>query len=144
VEKDVSDLRLAGQNDLIVVIRHDAQIAGSSGSINVYMPLRMLSPLLDQGPSQAKTDQTRRGPAEFAHMARARIGGARVAVDALLGHAEIPLRDIARLHVGDIVPLRTDPNGPISVEVGGAPRFRAKPGRRGELKAVKVTGLIRR
>jgi flagellar motor switch protein FliM len=84
---------------------------------------------------------------EMAQLTRAALGHtlgkARVSVDAVLGRAVLPLHEVARLQVGDIIQLDTNPEEPISVEVGGISRFDAKPGRRGEQSAVQLTGIVR-
>ncbi|MBN2308118.1 MAG: FliM/FliN family flagellar motor switch protein, partial [Candidatus Hydrogenedentes bacterium] len=64
-------------------------------------------------------------------------------LDAILGRASLPLSEVARLQVGDVIQLDSDVKEPVLVEVGGLPRFRARPGRRGEQSSVQVSGLIR-
>jgi len=89
----------------------------------------------------------RKMSAKTAELTRAVIGQtltkASLPVDAILGQAVLPLDEVARLQVGDIVQLDTSPNEPITVEVGGISRLLAQPGRKGEQSAVQLTGVIR-
>jgi flagellar motor switch protein FliM len=66
---------------------------------------------------------------------------ATVPVDAILGRAVLPVSEIARLQVGDVVQLDSVSRDPIIVEVGGLSRYKAQPGRYGEQSAVQLTQL---
>ena len=71
------------------------------------------------------------------------VNKARVPVTPILGETKLLLSDIARLQVGDVVALNTGCEDPITVEVGGIPRFLARPGKRKEQSAVQLVSVIR-
>jgi flagellar motor switch protein FliM len=105
----------------------------------------VLNPVLDQISQQAHF--TGKMSAEVAMVTRTTISHivtkALVGIDAVLGQATLLLSEVAKLSVGDIVQLDTNPEEPIAVSVGGIPRYLAQPGRKGEQSAILLTGIIR-
>ena len=55
-----------------------------------------------------------------------------------VGGADVPLRNLMTLGVGDIVRLDQPAEGPVLLSIGGRPAFMARMGLRGRAKAVQV------
>jgi flagellar motor switch protein FliM len=55
-----------------------------------------------------------------------------------VGTADVPLRNLVRLGVGDIVRLDQPADGPVLLSIGGRPAFLARMGLRGRAKAVQI------
>lgn len=148
VEQQESDpliVQIVAGSEMVVLVGYEIHIGETVGTMNFCIPLLVLNPILDQISRQAHYSR-RLAPdvAQIAQRAIARtVCRARVPLDAVLGHAYVSLQDMARLQVGDIIPLDTAARGPIMVEVGGCPRYFAQPGRRGEQSAVQLVSIIR-
>ena len=65
-----------------------------------------------------------------------------IPVEPILGETKMLLSEIANLQVGDVIALDSNHDEPISVKVGGKPRFRAKPGRKGEQSSVQLVSVM--
>jgi len=55
-----------------------------------------------------------------------------------IGAAEVPLRNLMKLGVGDIVRLEQPAERPVLLSIGGRPAFLARMGLRGRVKAVQI------
>ena len=145
IESDPLIVQIVAGSEMVVLIGYEIHIGEVIGAMNMCMPLLLLNPILDQISQQAH--YMRKLSPKLAEMTRATIAQtltkASLTVDAILGQAVLPLHEVARLQVGDIVQLNTSPDEPITIEVGGVGRFLAQPGRKGESSAVQLTGVTR-
>lgn len=144
-ESDPLIVQIVPGSEMVILVGYEVYLGEAVGSMNMCIPLVVLNPILDQISQQAH--YVRRGTPEQARAIRAVITKAvrrvHVPVDMVLGAAILPLGDVAKLQVGDIVQLDADAANPITVEVGGIKRFLAQPGRRGEQSAVQIKALFR-
>jgi flagellar motor switch protein FliM len=144
-ESDPLIVQIVAGSEMVVLVGYEIHVGDTSGSMNMCIPLMVLNPILDQISQQAH--YKRRMSPEQAARTREQVGKTlqkvRLGLDAVLGQAMLPLDEIARLQVGDIIQLDADVKNPITLEVGGVPRFAAQPGRRGDQSAVQITALLR-
>jgi flagellar motor switch protein FliM len=144
MESDPLIVQIVAGSEMVILIGYELHIGETVGSMNMCIPLLVINPVLDQISQQAHY-QRRMTADQAAHMhaliART-LRKAKVPVDAVLGHAELPLRELARLQIGDVIQLDSDVREPVRVEVGGLARFLAQPGRRGEQSAVQLHALV--
>lgn len=144
-ESDPLIVQIVAGSEMVILVGYEVYIGDSVGSMNMCVPLMVLNPVLDQISSQVHfqrhvTDEAMRNT----RMAIAKtVSRVRVPVEPILGRARLQLSDVARLRVGDVVPLDTNAKEPVRVRVGGITRFLAKPGRRGEQSSVQVVSLVR-
>jgi flagellar motor switch protein FliM len=145
IESDPLIVQIVAGSEMVVLVGYEVHIGDTVGAMNMCIPLLVLNPILDQISQQAHF--TRKVSPEVAQAMREAISRilvkALVNVDVILGEAALPLNEVARLAVGDIIQLDTLPDEPISVLVGGLERYMARPGRKGEQSAVILTGLVR-
>lgn len=144
-ESDPLIVQIVAGSEMVVLVGYEIHIGDVVGSMNICIPLMVLTPVLDQISQQAHF--MRKMPPDLAALTRETIvrtvQKATVPVDAVLGQTILTLHEIARLQVGDIVPLDSCPELPITLTVGGIPRFLAEPGRKREQSAVQLSGFIR-
>lgn len=144
-ESDPLIVQIVAGSEMIILVGYEMHIGDVSGAVNICIPLLVVNPILDQISQQAH--YRRRMTPAMAARTREHIGRTlykvKVPVDAVLGEAVLPLDEIARLQVGDIIQLDADTKDPVAVDVGGIMRFRAQTGRRGEQRAVQITHLVR-
>ena len=144
MESDPLIVQIVAGSEMVVLIGYEVHIGEQVGSMNMCIPLLAINPVLDQISQQAHY-QRRMNP-ELALQMRGLIAKtlrkARVPVDAILGQAELPLHELARLQIGDVIQLDRDVRAPVVVEVGGLQRFLAQPGRRSEQSAVQLHSLF--
>ncbi len=140
-ESDPLIVQIVAGSEMVILVAYEIHIGGSVGAMNMCIPLVVLTPVLDQISQQTRF--IRRMSPKLAEMTRNRISRtlrkAMLPLDAILGRAKLPLDDIARLQIGDVIPLDSDVKEPIPIEVGGLARYKAQPGRRGEVSAIQIT-----
>jgi flagellar motor switch protein FliM len=144
LESDPLIVQIVAGSEMVILVGYEVHIGESVGSLNICIPLMVLAPVLEQISQQAHF--TRKMSPAAAVSTREAIAHVltkvQAPVEAVLGQTVLPLYEIARLQVGDIVQLDSCPERPIAVMVGGVSRFQAQPGRRGEQSAVQLTGFI--
>ena len=144
-ESDPLIVQIVAGSEMVVLVGYEVYIGETVGSMNMCVPLMLLNPILDQISSQAHFQ--RQMEPEVARVTRAQILStiqqADIRVEPLLGQTKLQLSDIARLQVGDVVPLDTRHDEPVPVRVGGRTRFLAQPGRRGEQSSVQLVSIVR-
>lgn len=139
-ENDPLIVQIVAGSEMVVLVGYEIHIGETVGAMNFCIPLMVLNPILDQISQQAHF--SRKMPPEVAKLARAAIiktmAKAKLPVDAILGQTHVSLEQIAHLQIGDVILLDSFPQEPITLEVGGVPRFKAIRGRRGEQSAVQI------
>lgn len=142
-ESDPLIVQIVTGSEMVFLVGYEIHIADAVGTMNLCIPLLVLNPILDQISQQAHF--ARRLSPEVAEMVRKAItnilNGVSAPVDAILGQATLTVNDVAHLHVGDVIQLNASPHEPLSVEVGGQPQFKARPGRRREQVAVQLVAF---
>ena len=144
-ESDPLIVQIVAGSEMVILVGYEVHIGETVGSMNICVPLMVLNPILDQISSQVSfqrhvSEEAMRNTRTQITQTVSRVG---VAVEPILGRAKLQLSDIARLQIGDIVPLDTNHEEPVPVLVGGITRFLAKPGRRGEQSSVQITSIVR-
>jgi flagellar motor switch protein FliM len=72
------------------------------------------------------------------------IAQAEIAVDAVLYEADIPLKQLMRLKVGDTLPLDMRPDANVTVRCGDVTLTEGRMGRVGDRVAIRVTKPLRK
>ena len=142
-ESDPLIVQIVAGSEMVILVGYEVYVGEAVGSMNMCIPLMVLNPILDQISQQAHYQ--RRVSGEVAEMTRGLIAHiineANVVIEPILGQTQLQLSEIARLQVGDIVPLDSSVNEPIRVEVGGVTRFLAAPGKKGKRSSVQLISL---
>ena len=143
-ESDPLIVQIVAGSEMVILVGYEIYIGEAVGSMNMCIPLILLTPILDQISSQAAY-QRHMSP-EVAELTRNVLTDyvckANVAIEPILGKTTISLKDLAQLQVGDVIGLNSKCDEPIDVNVGGIPRFTAKPGRRGEQSSIQIVSLV--
>ncbi|MDK9694539.1 MAG: flagellar motor switch protein FliM [Sulfurimonas sp.] len=141
-ESSPNVVQIVAQNEIVVMVVMEIIIGQSSGMMNICYPVIALEPVL---PKLASRDlmlnetSTKKSRNTELHVL---LGGAKVSVEAMLGDAELTLRDVLELKVGDIIRLTSPADDISTVRVDGKDRFRGKIGLRRFRKSVLVTEII--
>jgi flagellar motor switch protein FliM len=139
-ESDPLIVQIVAGSEMVVLVGYEIHIGEAVGTLNFCIPLLVLNPVLDQISQQAH--YMRRVSHDQSLLMREvilnNISKANAPLDALLGKVQLSLQDINHIQVGDIIQLDSSTHEPLSVTIGGIPRFYAKRGRRGEHSAVQL------
>lgn len=143
-ESDPLIVQIVAGSEMVILVGYEVHIGETVGAMNMCIPLVVLNPVLDQISSQ--THFRRKLTPEAAQMTREHVSSAMekvtVNLDAVLGHARLPISSLAALELGDVVQLDVKANSAFTVEIGGIVHYKAKMGRVGEHCAIQVTELV--
>lgn len=140
-EVNPSMANIVSPTEVIVVCSFHIELDGGGGDFHIALPYSMLEPireLLDAGVQSDKEDTDQRWSAAL----KDEIMDVEVELDASLGEAELTLRQIMEMQVGDIIPFDMPDDALIRVE--DLPSFRGKLGKSNDNIGIKITSIIPR
>ncbi|MDW7710285.1 MAG: flagellar motor switch protein FliM [Deferrisomatales bacterium] len=137
-------VRIAGADEIVVVITCEVRIGQSSGMMSFCIPAVYLEPFARTLERENHIDLAASPTAEV----RARIDAvlARVPVNlsADLVEQRMAIRDLLSLRVGDVLPLERETSSPVTVRVAGIPKFLGALGSRRRRRAVRILSPVHR
>ena len=126
---------------ILVRLRVDMEDRG--GIIELLLPYATIEPIRNVLLQMFMGEKFGRDPIWEGHLAT-EIGQAQIAVDAVLYEAEIPLRDLMRLEVGDTLPLDVRPDALVAIRCGDVTLTEGRMGRVGDRVAIRVIKQLRK
>ncbi|HXW29481.1 MAG TPA: flagellar motor switch protein FliM [Xanthobacteraceae bacterium] len=126
---------------ILVRLRIDMEDRG--GTIELLLPYATIEPIRDVLLQMFMGEKFGRDPIWEGHLAT-EIGMAQIAVQAVLYEAELSLKRLMNLEVGDTLSLDLKPDALVSVRCGDVTLTEGHMGRVGDRVAVRVTKPLRR
>jgi flagellar motor switch protein FliM len=126
---------------ILVRLRIDMEDRG--GTIELLLPYATIEPIREVLLQMFMGEKFGRDPIWEAHLAT-EIGQAEIAIEAVLYEAELPLRRLMALNVGDTLMLDLKPDASVTVRCGDVPLTEGRMGRVGDRVAVRVTRPLRK
>jgi len=126
---------------ILVRLRIDMEDRG--GTIELLLPYATIEPIRDVLLQMFMGEKFGRDSVWEGHLAT-EIGHAQIAVDAVLYEAELPLRRLMSLQVGDTLTLDIKPDANVTVRCGDVTLTEGKMGRVGDRVAVRVAQPLRK
>jgi flagellar motor switch protein FliM len=126
---------------ILVRLRIDMEDRG--GAIELLLPYATIEPIRAVLLQMFMGEKFGRDPIWEGHLAT-EIGQAEIAVDAVLYEAQLPLRKMMNLNVGDTLTLELKPDALVKVRCGDVTLTEGRMGRVGDRVAVRVDKLLRR
>jgi flagellar motor switch protein FliM len=126
---------------ILVRLRIDMEDRG--GSVELLLPYATIEPIRSVLLQMFMGEKFGRDPVWEGHFAT-EIGGAEIAVDAVLYESEIPLKQLMQLKVGDTLPLEMRADALVSVRCGSVTLTEGRMGRVGDRVAIRVTKPLRK
>ncbi len=147
---DVTEIALGAQmmhaippNEFVITAWYEVRFADQTGGISLCFPLGILEQILPKLTGQSLFEnRPNRAQLSVARVKDQQLMPMKVSIQALLGGARLPARDIATLQPGDVIVLDREVEDPIRVKVGNCERFAAKTGTRGIRLALQLSGLV--
>jgi flagellar motor switch protein FliM len=141
-ESSPNVVQIVAQNEIVVMVVMEIIIGHSSGMMNICYPVISLEPLLPKLASRdlmlSETNAKKSRNKELQVL----LGGAHVHVEADLGEAELSMKNILDLKIGDIVRLDNAANDIVTLSVDGKARFQGEIGLRRFRKSIQITKII--
>lgn len=132
---------IVSPSEVVVVTTFNVDLESGGGDFYVCMPYAMLKPIRDLLDAGVQSDRGERDE-RWEQAMREEVMGASVEITSKFGEATLPLRVLASLEVGDVIPI--DVGDEVEVCAEDLPIFRGKVGVHNNSYAVKVTEWIER
>jgi flagellar motor switch protein FliM len=126
---------------ILVRLRIDMEDRG--GNVELLLPYGTIEPIRDVLLQMFMGEKFGRDPIWEGHLAT-EIGQAQIAVAAVLYEAQLPLRQLMTLGIGDTLTLELKPDAMVSVRCGNVILTEGRMGRVGDRVAVRVAKNLRR
>jgi flagellar motor switch protein FliM len=126
---------------ILVRLRIDMEDRG--GNVELLLPYATIEPIRGVLLQMFMGEKFGRDPIWESHLAT-EIGQAQIAVDAVLYEAEIPLRRLMSLEVGDTLPLDIRADTLVAVRCGEVTLTEGRMGRVGDRVAIRVAKPLRK
>jgi flagellar motor switch protein FliM len=141
-DKQPNLLKLLPDPETVVLITFELKTQTINGTITVCYPFVALEPALTKagaGSFHSHTIKPRKIP-EGPEWISAGLQQGNVPLCAHLGGGVVTIGEFIHLSPGDVIRLGTRVDHPILLEVGGEPKFLARPGLSGRKLAVQIVG----
>lgn len=132
---------IVSPSEVVVVTTFNVDLESGGGDFYICLPYAMLEPIRDLLDAGVQSDRGERDE-RWERAMREEVMGASVEISSVLGEATLPLRTLAGLQVGDIIPLDVKPEVEVCAEE--LPIFRGDLGIHNNCYAIKVSSWIQR
>ena len=126
---------------ILVRLRIDMEDRG--GVVELLLPYATIEPIRGVLLQMFMGEKFGRDPIWEGHLA-SEISQAQIAVDAVLYEADIPLKQLMQLKVGDTLPLEVRADALVAVRCGSVTLTEGRMGRVGDRVAIRVTKQLRK
>ena len=126
---------------ILVRLRVDMEDRG--GNIELLLPYATIEPIRNVLLQMFMGEKFGRDPIWEGHLAT-EIAQAQIAVDAVLYEADLPLKQLMKLQVGDTLPLDMRADALVAVRCGNVTLTEGRMGRVGDRVAIRVTKNLRK
>ena len=130
-----------GNAAILIELRIEMDDRG--GKIEILLPYATIEPIREQLLQMFMGEKFGRDPIWEGHFAT-EVAQAEISVDAVLYEADIPLKQLMALKVGDTLPLEMKPDALVTVRCGDVKLTEGRMGRVGDRVAIRVTKQLRK
>ncbi len=138
-EMNTQFANIATPSEIVVAFTFTIELSGNSAEMHVCLPYSMIEPIRDVLYSTMHSEQAG-SDTRWISLLRKQLLLAEVELIAPLGHATLTLGEVARLRVGDIVPIEIGER--VTVRVDGVPLLECRYGTSNGQYALKVERFV--
>ncbi|MEW9501296.1 flagellar motor switch protein FliM [Jeotgalibacillus marinus] len=132
-------LQVISPNETVVVITLNTIVGETSGMINICIPHVVLEPIIPNLSVKywMQTNKKESKSEELLQLEK-RVEKADLTISAELGSSMMAIEEFLLLEVGDVLELNCRYDEPVTLRIGGVPKFTAQPGQIGKKLGVQV------
>ncbi len=136
-------LHIALPSDAAVMVMFEIRMLDMSGMMNICLPYELLKPVTSKLTPQAWiTAGSQGGDPESRKLVEQRLEKVPVSLSALLGTAQLAVRDLVDLNTGDVIVLDSEVQDEVALAVEDSLKFRGWPGVVRNRRAVKIARVL--
>jgi len=137
-------LQMVSPNETVVVISLNTTIGEASGMINICIPHVVLEPIIPKLSVHywMQNEKKETVPRDIARLEK-HIEKAVLPIVGELGTSEISVQDFLMLDIGDVIELNKSIDQPLTVKIGGIPKFIGQPGKLNKKLAIQVLDIVK-
>lgn len=135
-------MRIASQNESVIVIAMSAKMGQSRGMINICYPVISLESILYRLVNRELIINSIDSKNSRNKELRVLLGGALVNISAILGSTKLSLKNILELQVGDIIRLNRSADDTIIVNIDNKDKYIGEIGLQRYRKTLKIKDII--
>jgi flagellar motor switch protein FliM len=132
-------------NERVLLLTIEINIQSVTGTMSIFIPFNTLKPIMDvlnphiwiAGRKEHQQDPAAR------RMAIQTTMKAVIPIKVILGNADLTLKDLMNLAVGDVIELDKNIDSPLVVQVANKNQFYARVGKSRKRLGIQITGVCR-
>ena len=141
LETNPHSMQATSPNEVILVASLRLRLGGHTGAMTIGYPYLLLDPVLASLGAQRWMGPTATPRPAARSFMLGELAGSPLTVRAFLGLTRLTVRQLLNLQPGQLIPIETDPQHPVRVDVNDIPKFVGRPGAHHAHLAVEVAGL---
>jgi flagellar motor switch protein FliM len=138
-EMNTQFANIATPSEIVLSANFTVELSGNTADLHVCLPYSMIEPLRDTLNSSMHSEQAA-SDKRWTNLLHRQLKLAEVEMVAPLARAEITLRDIVNMKVGDIIPMQVDEH--IEAEIDGVPVLACRYGVHDGQYALKIDRFL--
>lgn len=144
IETNAQFAQLMSPNEMVALVTFTAKIGEVEGFLNICIPYMVVEPIMPKLSTKLWFSLIEKGATEESrHSVETRVKETRIPIRAVLGKAQLTVREFLMLQEGDVLQLNTGVDGKVEIYAGNILKFYGKPGVRNKKNAVKITDIVR-
>jgi flagellar motor switch protein FliM len=142
-ESSPNVVQIVAQNEIVIMVIMEIIIGQTSGMMNVCYPVITIESLLPRLANRDLMLNETSGRKSRNKELRALLRGAKIELEAVLGYAELNMKQVLDLEVGDIIKLNRPADDTVVVKVDGREKFIADFGVRRYRRSIKIKEILK-
>lgn len=133
-------VHMVNPNELMIIIVFSLKGAEFSGNVHFCISYIMLEPIKDKLSYNFRTEEDTQN--SWSVQLQGLLMDTPVNLIAELGKTTYTVRNLLKLQIDDVLQLNTGPQDPITLNIGGIPKYQGFPGKISGNRAVEITKLF--
>jgi len=142
-ESSPNVVQIVAQNEIVIMVIMEIIIGQTSGMMNICYPVITIESLLPRLANRDLMLNETSGRKSRNKELRALLRGAKIELEAVLGYAELNMKQVLDLEVGDIIKLNRPADDTVIVKVDGREKFIAEFGVRRYRRSIKIKEILK-
>lgn len=143
IEVNPQFLQVVSPTETVVIVSLQTRIGETSGMINICIPHVVLEPIIPKLSAHywMESGSRERKPEAIASL-EGKIKQTNVEITAELASTQLSIGEFLSLKNNDVIQLHSRIDNPLTIKVGGVPKFLGQPGKKNNKIAVQVLSKI--